>query len=80
MCRAVKRHPLDLTFLGALIGIKESSEPGMSEIVNTELVFCALTETPGRRELCRQRRSKMLKLTFLCLYSTSLAPARWKRS
>jgi hypothetical protein len=80
MCRAVKRHPLDLTFLGALIGIKESSQSGMSEIINTELLFGALTETPGRRELCRQLRSKMLTQTFLCLYLTSLALARWKRS
>jgi hypothetical protein len=34
----VEALPLDLTVCGALIGIKESSEPGMSEIY-TELFF-----------------------------------------
>jgi hypothetical protein len=45
MCNAIQRLPLDLPVSMALIGIKESGKPGMSEHY-AELFFEILTETP----------------------------------
>ena len=80
MCHAVERHPLKLTVSVPLIGIKESDEPGMSEIVYAEIFIEMLTETPGPSTSHRQVRSRMPKPTCPCLDPTSVAWARWRHS
>jgi hypothetical protein len=76
MCDAVEGPPFELTISVALIGIEESGEAAMSEIVNAELSLEILTEIPERSTVCPQGRSRMPKLTYPCLCSASVAGAQ----
>jgi hypothetical protein len=75
MSISIDSHSLDLAVVGALVGIKESSGPGMSDTDYAQyLVFFveALTEILWPGTEYRQDRSSTKKQTSQCLDSTSL--------